>query len=76
LCQGPFLAVACECLSPFTPLLTGAAALTPGAGEAKMLAVFESMDADGSGTVEVKELREFISSSAVRKTQLNLLLGV
>jgi len=34
------------------------------AGEAKMLSVFASMDADKSGTVEVKELREFISSNA------------
>jgi len=31
-----------------------------------MLSVFKSMDTDGSGTVEVKELRDFISSSAVR----------
>jgi len=30
-----------------------------------MLSVFKSMDTDGSGTVEVKELRDFISSSAV-----------
>lgn len=35
------------------------------AAEAKMLSVFKSMDTDGSGTVEVKELRDFISSSAV-----------
>jgi len=58
-------------VSLLRPLLTGAVAaaatrIFSETAEAKMLSVFKSMDTDGSGTVEVKELRDFISSSAVR----------
>ena len=40
-----------------------------------MKKIFESMDEDGSGTVEVAELKEYITETAVRGAALSLFSG-